>query len=336
MRLRAFFPVVLAAGLASGQPAAEQNVDRVFHFTHTQTPAGRQETANLIRAIALIRQMSVDHATGVLAVSGTPGQMTLAEWLFNEMDKPPDEPQPPAREYRVPGSSDDAVRVFHLANVQNPQSLQEIVNTIRSLVEVQRIMAVNAQKALTMRGTNGQMAAAEWLIGQLDKPAGVPDSGTHEFRMKETANPVARVFYPKRAETPQILVEMVNSIRTIAELQRVVVCNGPKAIAIRGTAGQAALAEWLINELDQPAGAGGQVPAPHEYRVAGIRDDVVRVFYPARVETPQAMQEVANLVRSTAGVQRLVAFNATRAVALRGTGDQVARVEQLLKEREKP
>jgi hypothetical protein len=310
-------------------------VDRVFHFTNTTTPQSRQEITNLVRTMAYIRQAAIDNSSGVLAVSGTPGQISLAEWLFGEMDKPADSAKRGMQEYRIPGSTDDVVRVFYLTNVQSPQNLQEIINAVRSVADVQRIMANYSQKALTMRGTVDQAKTTEWMIDQLDKPVGASTAGVHEFRLADAANPVIRVFNPKHTETPQALQELVNSVRSLSDLQRVVAVMGQRAITLRGTTEQAALSEWLINELDQAPAAQPATPSAHEYRLAGSPIGVVRVFYPTRVETPQALQEVVNLLRGTTGIQRMVAFNATRAVGMRGTGDQVGRAEQLLKERDK-
>ena len=54
----------------------------------------------------------------------------------------------------MPGKSDEVVRVFSLRHVQTPQALQEIVNTIRSLVEMQlRRGHESAVPVIAIRGT---------------------------------------------------------------------------------------------------------------------------------------------------------------------------------------
>ena len=181
------------------------------------------------------------------------------------------------------------------------------------------------------------MAATEWLIGQLDRPVDVPNSGMRDFRMAGTvpASTFAmRVFYVKNVQTPQALQEIINAMRSITEIQRVTAYNPLKAIALRATADQAAAAEWLISRTRQARrrAAPGASPA---YQLAGVRDGIARVFYPARTDTPQALQEVINQVRATTNVQRAVGVNATKALVMRGTADQVARAEQLLQERAK-
>jgi len=62
----------------------------------------------------------------------------------------------------------------------------------------------------------------------------------------------------------------------------------------------------------------------------------VRVFFLAQADTPQRLQEIAVLVRSTTGLRRLFTYNALSAVVARGTPDQIAWAERLIKERDKP
>jgi general secretion pathway protein D len=65
---------------------------------------------------------------------------------------------------------DDVVKVFYVANATSVQEFQEIATAIRSLTEIRRVYTYNAQKALLIRGTVDQVALAEKLIRDLDKP----------------------------------------------------------------------------------------------------------------------------------------------------------------------
>jgi hypothetical protein len=70
----------------------------------------------------------------------------------------------------MPASSDQAVRVFYLAHAGTPQELQQIAVTVRSMTDMKRLFINNAQKAVASRGTLDQIASAESLIKELDKP----------------------------------------------------------------------------------------------------------------------------------------------------------------------
>src|SRR5258705_11752584 len=80
--------VVLFASAVFAQAPGEQSVDRVFHFTHTETGQGFQQIATVMRTVAGIRQLFVVDAPRVLTLRGTADQIALAEGIFNELDKP--------------------------------------------------------------------------------------------------------------------------------------------------------------------------------------------------------------------------------------------------------
>ena len=65
---------------------------------------------------------------------------------------------------------DYVVKVFYIKNATTPQELQEISTTVRSVTEIRRAFAYNAQYAIMLRGTADQIALAEKLIADLDKP----------------------------------------------------------------------------------------------------------------------------------------------------------------------
>jgi len=66
---------------------------------------------------------------------------------------------------------DQVTQIFYLSNVNVAQQIQEIVNVVRSVTELQRITAFNAQNAIVVRGEADKVALAEAVIHDLDKPA---------------------------------------------------------------------------------------------------------------------------------------------------------------------
>jgi general secretion pathway protein D len=61
------------------------------------------------------------------------------------------------------------VKTFYLGNVSSPNDLQDAVNTVRQILDVQRIQQVTTQNAIVVRGTPDQIAMAEKLLGDIDK-----------------------------------------------------------------------------------------------------------------------------------------------------------------------
>lgn len=65
---------------------------------------------------------------------------------------------------------DEVVKVFYVTNASSVQEFQEIVTAIRTLADIRRVYAYNAQRAMVVRGTADQVALAEKLVHDLDKP----------------------------------------------------------------------------------------------------------------------------------------------------------------------
>ncbi|PYX95362.1 MAG: type II and III secretion system protein [Acidobacteria bacterium] len=62
------------------------------------------------------------------------------------------------------------IKTFYLANLSQPTELQDVVNAMRTILEVSRIQQLPSQDAIVVRGTPDQMALAQKLIDDLDKP----------------------------------------------------------------------------------------------------------------------------------------------------------------------
>jgi len=225
---------------------------------------------------------------------------------------------------QTPGAAMD--RVYNLTNTQTPQQMNEIATVVRSVGDIRQVYAVVPQKVLTVHGTIGQIAVADWLVGALNRAA--PESGTHEYHVPGSADDVVRVFYLNHARTPQETQKIVTAIRSLTEIQRIFIYNSLSAVAARGTAAQIAFAEWLVNELNQPAQT--RQPGTHEHTMTGYTNQVARVFYLSNVDSTYELQQVVTAVRTTTEMQRIFINNARKAIAARGTAEQIASAERLI------
>src|SRR5262249_11372936 len=61
------------------------------------------------------------------------------------------------------------IKTFYLGNVATPTDLQDVVNAIRTILEVQRIQQIPSQNAIVVRGTPDQLALAQKMIDDIDK-----------------------------------------------------------------------------------------------------------------------------------------------------------------------
>jgi len=249
------FPLIVSA-----QPAAQENVHRTLYFKHTGSVQHFQEIATVIRAIADIRQLSVDATVKALLLHGTAGQIGLAEWLFSRMDQAPNRQsqlgQDMARqELRLSGEDENVVRVFYLANTEGAQNLQEIATLVRSMTDVRRLFTYTALNAITLRGSAEQIRLAEWLVKQVDlsiDQVAVPQPGLtpdpYRYPGPDGGENFLRVFYLPQIETRQHLQEIAAHVRTTTAVRRLFTYNAIRAMAVRGTVEQIALADRMIRE----------------------------------------------------------------------------------------
>ena len=63
----------------------------------------------------------------------------------------------------------NVIKTFYLSNLSQPTELQDIVNAMRTILEVSRIQQLPSQGAIVVRGTPDQMALAQKLVDDLDK-----------------------------------------------------------------------------------------------------------------------------------------------------------------------
>lgn len=227
-------------------------------------------------------------------------------------------------------AADDVERVFRLRYTQTPLEVQEMTTVIRSLAEIRQAYADASSRTFTVKAPQEQVAFAEWLVAELDRPAeasGARSSGTYEFPLSSGASHLSRVFYLPSTLEPQQVQEFATVIRSVGEIRHAFVYNSTKAVALRGTAEQIALAEWLIGEIMKP----DQSSTPREFRLEGRGEDVVQVFHLPQKYGIAQLQEITHGVRATTQTRRMFTYNDTRAIAARGTAEQIASVERLLK-----
>ncbi len=61
------------------------------------------------------------------------------------------------------------LKTFYLANLSQTTEVQEVVNTLRSILEIQKVQPLPSQGAIVVRGTPDQVLLAEKLINDLDR-----------------------------------------------------------------------------------------------------------------------------------------------------------------------
>jgi hypothetical protein len=203
-----------------------------------------------------------------------------------------------------------AERMFTFRHAESPVTRQEVFNALRAMTDIRDGAIDGAARTIMMRGPAENLAVAEWAFHELDQPepaAGNPYA--HEFRPEGTGDAVVCVYFAGQIREPRPMQEAVNAIRSAMDLQRLSPVSGVHALAMRGTAAQAAMARWMLGAIDAPSPVTGQVPVTRAHAPAGVPDQVARIFFLTNVRSPQEVQELVNAVRSVAGVQRFFPLN---------------------------
>jgi len=323
--------------VASLAVASGQDVARVFHVHHIDTEQELTEFGTMIRSVAGVPKMSFDATQKTLSVSGNSAQVAIAEWMFNELDRQT-LPEFATKEFKVPNNEDDVVRVFILRHAATVQDFQEVATALRTIIETPRLFTFEAPRELAIRGTADQIAAAEWMVRELVQPAEAKRTDSREHPIIDLAkrgSTAVRVFYLPYASTVQQFQEVATLVRTIGEIRQVFTYNAPRALIVRGTPDQMALAAWFAGELGKPVTAETMASTIYTYSdVYHDAENLVRIFYVKDAPTVAAFQQVATQIRITTKMRRVFTYNETRALALRGTVAQLAMAEQILQDRQ--
>jgi hypothetical protein len=218
----------------------------VYYLARIDTPQGIQEGVNAVRSISDMQRVFPVNAMHAIVMRGTAAQISLGQWLFQELDQPsPATTSTVAHGRAVEGLGDTVARVFFLANVRSPQVLQETVNATRSIADVQRFFPFQFSSAIVMRGSTAQAELCQWMLERLDT-AGVPAAG--EYQVAGSSEGIVRVFTPANAPTPKALQELVNRVRSESQALRVFPVASRSAVVFRGISSQTAIADVVMKD----------------------------------------------------------------------------------------
>jgi general secretion pathway protein D len=79
---------------------------------------------------------------------------------------------------------ENVVKTFYLSNLTAPTEMQDLVNTMRSVLDVNRIQPLVSQEAIVIRGTPDQVLLAEKIVNDFDK---TPPEVVIDFALMEVS-----------------------------------------------------------------------------------------------------------------------------------------------------
>ena len=143
----------LFAGIAGAQTAVTPPLpteSTVARLTNAPSEKGMKEVATLLRAVTDSPYLSWNIAQSTIAITGTPEQLALAEWLSKAIDKPagwrPSDSEygnATAREFKLPSVPDELVR--HRLALRNTGDLADHVVHRFQVLDVQGADDIDAR-----------------------------------------------------------------------------------------------------------------------------------------------------------------------------------------------
>ncbi|HUB81732.1 MAG TPA: hypothetical protein VMB03_23195 [Bryobacteraceae bacterium] len=130
---------------------------------HVATLQDLKDLANAIHVVADIPRTTVYAPTGVLVWRGKVWQNDFVLWLLRQLATPPSVNWTAPISHQLEQAS-RSVRVFYFAAETSVQDLGEIVSTVRQKARLQRVVALDAERAIVVRGTDIEAAAAGQVI----------------------------------------------------------------------------------------------------------------------------------------------------------------------------
>jgi len=79
---------------------------------------------------------------------------------------------------------ENVIKAFYLSNLTAPTELQDLVNTLRSVLDVNRVQQLASQEAIVIRGTPDQVLLAEKMVSDFDR---APPEVVVDFALMEVS-----------------------------------------------------------------------------------------------------------------------------------------------------
>jgi type II secretory pathway component GspD/PulD (secretin) len=170
-----------ATGVIEGNPeyrSSDDDITRVLPVAHATGNRELAELGTVVRSIFEIQKLYTFADTKSMVVRGTAAQIAGAEWLLRKLDRPVStigDKRDDRERFRPFGSTDpdpdDSVAVLHLANTSTEQSHSAAATSIRSTTQAHRAFVYMPTRVIVIRGTVEQLATAESIVADIDKPA---------------------------------------------------------------------------------------------------------------------------------------------------------------------
>jgi type II secretory pathway component GspD/PulD (secretin) len=233
-------------------------------------------------------------------------------------------------------------RVYRFPADQSEQTVTDNLIMLRVATGVKASPYEAAFRSVTLHGSPEEMALAEWLLEEVSRPvAATRNPADRQFHMAHGDYPEVRVLHWVTGSSLESINYILSSIRYAGDVSHnVTACPQSRALILRGSADQVALAEWLFRQLDGIEGIEAsqlesRPEAKYEYAPALRGETATRVVFMPSTITQQGQNDLITSVRTTCDVTRIMGFG-TKAIVMRSAPARIAAAEWVIQKLNRP
>ncbi len=216
-------------------------------------------------------------------------------------------------------------RVFTFKNPKTFQQSRELGTCLRSIADFKDLSVTDTD--VTVKGSPGQLAFAEWALSQLDiPPEPVVHSVSADFPYDGNPQDVVRIFRVAHATNVQAFQEMATSIRSVNEIRRLFSDNLTRSIILRAKPGDVNASSWMFEQLDQAVSDAKPqtytIPLPTSPNRMEL-ENTIRVLRMSQPLDLQDFHATVTAVRSITEIRRLYSYSSSKTIIAKGSSEMI-------------
>ena len=216
-------------------------------------------------------------------------------------------------------------RVFTFKNPKTFQQSRELGTCLRSIGDFKDLSVSDTD--VTVKGSPGQLAFAEWAFSQLDiPPEPLIHSVSADFPYDGNPQDVVRIFRAGHATNVQAFQEMATGIRSVNEIRRLFTYNLTRSIILRAKPGDLDASRWMFEQLDQASSDA----KPQTYTIplptSPNRLELANTIRILRVSQPLNLQEfqaTVTAVRRFTEIRRVYSYSPSKTIIAKGSSEMI-------------
>ena len=308
-----------------------QDVERVFRLTGGPDLQRQQEIVTTLRTVNDLAKVTLDQGSATVTIHAPAAQVAFAEWMIPRLDHPPSSSQ----RYTVAGNQNDVAMVYPMTGIKDVRGLQEVITTLRTVVDLRRVYNISSAYMLAFRGRPATIDQANFLLSELDRPPQTTQTAvrdhfsiTNPFRDFDTLT----AYHLTHANNNLAIQEIITNLRTVVDIQKIYPVTSNATLSLCANQDNTRVAEWLIDRLDRTAAD----PDVNQLQMPGGKDDAIRVLYLSRLSGGSQIKPLYDSVRSGTAIQKSFWITSPAALVVRGTADAITAAARLVKEADAP